>query len=89
MNIDMKHIAKLAKLRIEDDQMEKFEREMQAIVNMVEDMPDIADELTLDVNNPMKLRSDVAVQDKFTRSELMKNAPQVQAGCLVVPKTVE
>lgn len=89
MNIDMKHIAKLAKLRIEDGQMEKFEREMQAIVNMVEDMPDIEDELTLDVNNPMKLRSDVAVQDKFTRDELMRNAPKVQAGCLVVPKTVE
>lgn len=89
MNIDIKHIAKLARLRIEDDQLDKFETEMQNIVGMVEKLPDIQDEMTLDPDNPMILRKDVAVQDKFTRQELMQNAPQVKAGCLVVPKTVE
>lgn len=89
MNIDIKHIAKLARLHIEDDQLEKFESEMQNIVGMVEKMPDIEDEMTLDPSNPMRLREDKAVQDKFTRQELMQNAPQVKAGCLVVPKTVE
>ena len=85
----IKHIAKLARLRIEDDQLDKFESEMENIVGMVEKLPDIQDEMTLDPDNPMILRKDVAVQDKFTRQELMQNAPQVKAGCLVVPKTVE
>ena len=89
MNIDIKHIAKLARLRIEDDQLEKFESEMQGIVNMVEKLPDINDELVLDASNPMKLRKDEVADKKFTRQELMQNAPQVKAGCLVVPKTVE
>ena len=89
MNIDIKHLAKLARLRIEDDLLEKCESEMQNIVGMVEKLPDIQDEMTLDPDNPMILRKDVAVQDKFTRQELMQNAPQVKAGCLVVPKTVE
>ena len=89
MNIDIKHIAKLARLRIEDDQLDKFESEMENIVGMVEKLPDIQDEMTLDPDNPMILRKDVAVQDKVTRQELMQNAPQVKAGCLVVPKTVE
>lgn len=89
MNIDIKHIAKLARLRIEDDQLDKFESEMENIVGMVEKLPDIQDEMTLDPDNPMILRKDVAVQDKFTRQELMQNAPQVKAGCLVVPKAVE
>ncbi len=89
MNIDIKHIAKLARLRIEDDQLDKFESDMENIVGMVEKLPDIQDEMTLDPDNPMILRKDVAVQDKFTRQELMQNAPQVKAGCLVVPKTVE
>ena len=89
MNIDIKHIAKLARLRIEDDQLDKFESEMENIVGMVEKLPDIQDEMTLDPDNPMIRRKDVAVQDKFTRQELMQNAPQVKAGCLVVPKTVE
>ena len=89
MNIDIKHIAKLARLRIEDDQLDKFESEMENIVGMVEKLPAIQDEMTLHPDNPMILRKDVAVQDKFTRQELMQNAPQVKAGCLVVPKTVE
>lgn len=89
MNIDIKHIAKLARLKIEDDQLGKFESEMQNIVNMVENLPDIDDELVLDESNPMILRKDKAVTDKYTRQELMANAPQVKAGCLVVPKTVE
>lgn len=89
MNIDIKHIAKLARLRIEDDQLDKFESEMENIMGMVEKLPDIQDEMTLDPDNPMILRKDVAVQDKFTRQELIQNAPQVKAGCLVVPKTVE
>ncbi len=89
MNIDIKHIAKLSRLRIEDDKIEKFEKDMQSIVNMVEQLPDIDDTLTLDPANAMKLREDVEVTGKFTRDELLKNAPQVQAGCLVVPKIVE
>lgn len=89
MNIDIKHIAKLSRLKIEDDKLSKFEKEMQNIVDMVEKLPDIDDELALDTTNPLKLRADIAVTDKFTRDELMKNAPKVKAGCLVVPKTVE
>ena len=82
MNIDIKHIAKLARLRIEDDQLDKFESEMENIVGMVEKLPDIQDEMTLDPDNPMILRKDVAVQDKFTRQELMQNAPQVRQAVL-------
>lgn len=89
MNIDINHVAKLSRLRIEDDKLEEFEKQMQNIVNMVERMPDIEDELVLDESNTMILREDKAVTDKFTRQELMANAPQVKAGCLVVPKTVE
>lgn len=89
MNIDIKHIAKLSRLRIEDDKFEDFEKQMQNIVNMVENLPNIEDKLVLDKDNPMALRKDKAVTDKYTRQELMANAPQVKAGCLVVPKTVE
>lgn len=89
MNIDIKHIAKLSRLRIEEDKLDEFETQMQNIVNMVENLPDIEDELVLDEKNPMILREDKAVTDKYTRQELMANAPKVKAGCLVVPKTVE
>jgi aspartyl-tRNA(Asn)/glutamyl-tRNA(Gln) amidotransferase subunit C len=89
MSINIQHIAKLARLRIEDDQLAKFEHDMESIVAMVDKLPDVSDALTLDASRPMQLREDVAVTDKFSRDELLKNAPQVQAGCVVVPKTVE
>ncbi|MDE6149731.1 MAG: Asp-tRNA(Asn)/Glu-tRNA(Gln) amidotransferase subunit GatC [Ruminococcus sp.] len=89
MNIDIKHIAKLSRLRIEEDKIKEFETQMQNIVNMVEKLPDIDEKMILDESNPMILRKDEAVTDKYSRQELMANAPQVKAGCLVVPKTVE
>lgn len=89
MKIDIKHIAKLSRLRIEDDKLEKFEKDMESIVNMVDRLPDVEGALDLNPKDTMTLREDKAVTDKFKREELLKNAPEVQAGCLVVPKTVE
>ena len=89
MKIDIKHIAKLSRLRIEDDKLEKFEKDMESIVNMVDRLPDVEGTLDLNPQDTMTLREDKAVTDKFKREELLKNAPEVQAGCLVVPKTVE
>ncbi len=89
MKIDIKHVAKLSRLRIEDDKLEKFEKDMESIVNMVNKLPDAEEALDLNPKDIMTLREDKAVTDKFKREELLKNAPEVQAGCLVVPKTVE
>ncbi len=89
MKIDIAHIAKLSRLQIQPEKMEKFEKDMSAIVDMVDRLPDMTDTLTLDAENPMHLREDVAVAHKFRRDELLANAPEVQSGCLVVPKTVE
>lgn len=90
MKIDVQHIAKLARLRIEADKLEKFERDMQAIVDMVEQLPDVAiTDNGLSPEAPMLLREDRAHSGKYARDELLANAPSVQAGCFVVPKTVE
>ena len=89
MNIDIQHIAQLSRLHIEDDKLEKFEKDMQSIVEMANKLPRLDEELSVDESNVMTLREDKAESGKFTRDELFANAPQVKAGCLVVPKTVE
>ena len=90
MSIDVKHLAKLARLRIEDDKVAKFEKDMESIVSMVEQLPEISGDASgLDPEHPMKLREDVESTNKMSRSELLANAPEMQAGCVVVPKTVE
>lgn len=89
VNIDIRHIAKLARLHVEDDEIEKFENQMAEIVGMVEHLPEFGSEkLTLDPKEKMELRED-AVRPSTPRKEILKNAPKTEAGCVVVPKIVE
>lgn len=89
MKIDIKHIAKLSRLQVNDNEAAKFEQEMENIVAMIENLPQLSDTGALiDVNNPMILRKDCS-ESHFRRDELLKNAPQTKAGCVVVPKVVE
>lgn len=88
-DIDILHIARLSRLEIEPDKLEQFERDMRDIVAMVNKLPKLEDKLSLDRENVMELREDRAKPCGLTRDELFSNAPQVRAGCIVVPKTVE
>ena len=59
------------------------------IVAMVEKLPNLdASGALIDPDNPMQMRKDEVV-NQLNRSELLQNAPEVQAGCIVVPKVVE
>ncbi len=89
MEIDVRRIAKLAKLDIPEEELPRMERELASIVSMVEKLPELASkESLLDPENTMELRPDV-VQPSFPRDEMLKNVPDTAAGCLMVPKVVE
>lgn len=89
MKIDIAYVGKLAKLKLNENEIDKFEKQMENIIEIIKNNPEInADLNLLDKNNPMELRKDVAHND-FNRDELLGNAPQIQAGCVVVPKIVD
>ena len=89
MEIDIKHIAKLAKLSIPDDKVEKFQKEMSGIIDMVEQLPDISlDGALLDPEDTMELRED-EVKPSSPRDEMLANEPRTAAGCLLIPKVVD
>ena len=50
---EVKHIAKLARLKIDDDKLADFKKDMEKIVAMVEGLPDIEDEdfMSLEAND--------------------------------------
>ena len=88
MEIDIKKIAKLSRLAIEPEREEEFQKDMQNIIAMVEKLPDMdSGDLSPKVEDAMVLREDV-IEPSLPRDEVLKNAPQVAAGCVVVPKTV-
>jgi len=89
MNIDIQHIAKLSRLSIEEDKLEKFQRDMENIVAMVERLPAVENQtLAVDPADRMELRKD-EVRPSLRREVVLQNAPKQAAGCIVVPKTVE
>lgn len=88
MQIDIKHIAKLSRLKLEDNQIEKFQKQMQDIVSMVELLPDTDGALDIDPSNRMELRRD-EITPSLSREALLANAPDLAAGCVAVPKVSE
>ena len=89
MNIDIRHVAKLSRLSIGEDQVERFQREMENIVAMVEKLPAVENQtLGVDPADRMELRRD-EIRPSLRREVVLQNAPQSAAGCIVVPRTVE
>lgn len=87
--INIRHIAKLAKLHVDDNEIEKLEQQMGDIVTMVEKLPEFTDtKIELKKEDAMKLREDVVVPSP-KREIIISNAPKTEAGCIVVPQTVE
>lgn len=89
MNIDIQHIAKLSRLSIPAEKVEKFQRDMESIVAMVEKLPAVEGQtLAVDPTDRMELRKD-EIRPSLRREVVLQNAPKAVAGCIVVPKTVE
>ena len=89
MNIDIQHIAKLSRLSIPAEKVEKFQRDMENIVAMVEKLPAVEGQtLAVDPADRMELRKD-EIRPSLRREVMLQNAPKAVAGCIVVPKTVE
>ena len=87
--MDVKRVAKLARLRIPEEKIAKMEADMNGILHKVENLPDLSSaDALIDRNDTMELREDVIVPS-YPRDEILKNAPKAVAGCIVVPKAVD
>lgn len=87
MEINVRKIAELAMLDIPDNDISRLEHDMEEIVMMVSELPDIENDSI--VTESMELRSDTVTDDGITREELLQNAPETVRGCFAVPRTVE
>lgn len=89
---EVKHIAKLARLNLNDQEVEKYTKDLGAIAEFVEKLNEVnvegvsATAHILDVKNVFRKDE---LKDSVNREELFKNAPSWEAGCISVPKVVE
>lgn len=88
---DIKHIAALSKLKLSDDEVVKFQKDIGEIVEYVNTLSQIdtsSVELTEQVVNVENLRAD-EVAPSLSQSEALENAPKKRNGGFSVPAVIE
>jgi aspartyl-tRNA(Asn)/glutamyl-tRNA(Gln) amidotransferase subunit C len=86
---DVRHMARLAELAVDDEDLDRIASEMDAIVAMVEELADVDDESLQEplVVGPqqVKLRPDTVAAIPMV-SDPLEQAPEMVQGLYLVPK---
>lgn len=95
MNLDEKtitKIAKLARIRIKDEEKAHYARELSSMMNFVEQLQEVNTDnvpiMTSVVSSQLPMRKDEVTDGGYAR-EVVANAPKSDFDCFVVPKVVD
>jgi aspartyl-tRNA(Asn)/glutamyl-tRNA(Gln) amidotransferase subunit C len=88
----VRHIAKLARIAMSDEEIERLAPELNNILGWVEQLGEVntdgVEPLTAVIDQKLRLRDDV-VTDGNIRDEVLANAPEAHHGFFAVPKVIE
>ncbi len=86
------HIARLARLRVPEDELEALADELSSILTWIEQLDEVdASEvapMTSAVELRLPMRADV-VDDGGKQADILSDAPESELGFFVVPKVIE
>jgi len=89
---DVKKIAHLARLEIDEDKVNGLAADLSNILDLVEQMSNVDTEGVVPMAHPLhmvqRLRTD-KVTETNRRETFQANAPQTEAGLYLVPKVIE
>jgi len=88
----VRHIAKLARIAMSDEELDRLLPELNNILSWVEQLAEVNTEgvepLTAVIEQKLRLRDD-AITDGNVRDDVLANAPEAQHGFFAVPKVIE
>jgi aspartyl-tRNA(Asn)/glutamyl-tRNA(Gln) amidotransferase subunit C len=91
-NEQVRHIAKLARIAMSEDEIERLAPELNNILGWVEQLGEVdtdgVEPLTAVIDQKLRLRDDI-VNDGNVRDDVLANAPEAQHGFFAVPKVIE
>jgi len=91
-NEQVRHIARLARIAMSDEELDRLVPELNNILGWVEQLGEVntdgIEPLTAVIDLKQRLRDDV-VNDGNIREEILTNAPEAQHGFFAVPKVIE
>ena len=87
---DVLKLARLARLKLTDDEIEEFSRELTDVLRYVEQLKD-ADVSGLEPTSQVTglknvMREDTVVDYSVNREDLLRNVPQTQGGLIKVKR---
>lgn len=95
MSVDtetVRHIAKLARIAVSDEEVAALEPELNNILGWIEQLQEVdvsgVEPMTAVIPNQLRLREDV-VTDGGIRDAVLANAPDAEHGFFAVPKVIE
>jgi aspartyl-tRNA(Asn)/glutamyl-tRNA(Gln) amidotransferase subunit C len=88
----VRHIAKLARIAMTDDELDRLLPELNNILGWVEQLGEVdtdgVEPLATVIDQKLRLRED-AVTEGDIRDKILANAPEAQHGFFAVPKVIE
>ena len=88
----VRHIAKLARIAMSEEELERLVPELNAIIGWVEQLGEVntdgVEPLTAVIEQRLRLRED-KVTDGDCRDAVLANAPEAEHGFFAVPKVIE
>jgi aspartyl-tRNA(Asn)/glutamyl-tRNA(Gln) amidotransferase subunit C len=88
----VRHIAKLARIAMSDEELARLLPELNNILGWVEQLGEVdtdgVEPLSTVIDQKLRLRED-AVTDGDIRDDVLANAPDAQHGFFAVPKVIE
>ena len=95
MSIDkdtVKHIAKLARISLDEKKMNSLSKDLSSIMEFIEKLNELNTEkiapLTSIIDASLRSRKDEVSDDKI-RDQILKNSPEKNEEFFVVPKVIE
>ena len=95
MSVDaatVRHIAKLARIAVSDEEVAALEPELNNILGWIEQLQEVdvagVEPMTAVIPNTLRLRAD-EVTDGGIRDDVLANAPNAEHGFFAVPKVIE
>lgn len=87
----IKHIAKLSKIELKDNELSELSKQVEQILEYVEQLDEIKnDREPLDniTGNYNRLREDIIINFD-NKEQILKNAPKSKDGFILVPKVLD
>jgi aspartyl-tRNA(Asn)/glutamyl-tRNA(Gln) amidotransferase subunit C len=95
MSVDaatVRHIARLARIAVSDEEVAALAPELSNILGWIEQLQEVnvsgIEPMTAVIPNQLRLRDDIVTEGDI-RDQILANAPEAQHGFFAVPKVIE